>query len=237
MNILILSARPDVASFIASQFQHSASWIHVAPSLAKSKPILRKSEIDYVAVTDFVSDAMLEDIRGILLGMIDYTPPLVHVRSSRGSTPCYCGLDSCIPLSNKLSESNIFRDIQSHGGAPVEAVVHSDWRARRTSLEVNGYRLIPECNHVNYKNESIRLRQKEFDLAYLIFKYYKEVVTHDEIMKLLWPGDDTKTLRNIVPHMSIIRRKLNLTPENGLVIKSIYGEGYRLEEWDPLHHG
>lgn len=237
MNILILSSRPDVASFIASQFRHSASWIYVAPSLAKSTPMLRKAEIDYVAITDFVSDAMLEDIRGILLGRIDYVPTLVHVRSSPGNTPCYCGLDSCIPLSKELSESNIFRDKQAQGGAPTETAIHSDWRARRTALEVNGYRLTPECNHVNYKNKSIRLRQKEFDLAYLIFEYYKEVVTHDEIMRLLWPGDDTKTLRNIVPHMSILRRKLSLTPENGLVIKPIYGEGYRLEECDPPHHG
>ncbi|MGS0894022.1 winged helix-turn-helix domain-containing protein [Burkholderia stagnalis] len=234
MNILILSSRPDISSSIAEQFRYDAARVFTAPSLAKSKLILRKTKIDCVVVTDWVADAMLEDIRRILARAVEYTPTLVHAKSISGhcnGSYCYCGLDDCIPISDESSVRTAFSR-RDFGTADQGAIpFHADWRRKNLPLEVKGYCFTPECNRVNHNQTTIRLRQKEFDLAYLIFKFYQEVVTHDEILGFLWPKDHTKTLRNIVPHMSTIRRKLQLTPDRGLVIKSIYGEGYRLEDF------
>ncbi|WP_161788575.1 winged helix-turn-helix domain-containing protein [Burkholderia paludis] len=232
MNILILSSRPDISSAIAAQFQYDSARIFTVPSLSKSRPILRRTKIDCVIVTDWVADVMLEDFRHSLTEAIEYKPMLVHARSisNHGGGHCYCGLDDCIPTPGEVSARTAFSDIPPEVVARNIISTHSDWRKKRMPLKVNGYHFMPDCNRVDYNQTTIRLRQKEFDLAYLIFKFHTEVVTHDEILEFLWPNDKTKTLRNIVPHMSTIRRKLHLNADHGLVIRSIYGEGYRLED-------
>ncbi|WP_196488054.1 winged helix-turn-helix domain-containing protein [Burkholderia pseudomultivorans] len=238
-NILVLCSKPNIIEEIFNNLEHRAINFFTAPSLAKTKPILRKINIDIVVVTDWVADVMLEDIQSMLADSMDYNPILIHVRSpllDSNSGTCLCGLDDCISASKDLARQSVFLREVNEIADLTGIITRPDWRARRVALNVKGYHFIPSSNKVIHNGEIIQLRQKEFDLAYLIFTLHGEVVARDEIMDVIWPGDTTKTFRNIVPHVSSIRQRLSLTPENGLIIRSIYGEGYRLEECRPATH-
>jgi DNA-binding response OmpR family regulator len=80
-----------------------------------------------------------------------------------------------------------------------------------------------------HRGVHIPLSQKEFQLALLFFRNFARELSRAHILETVWkhsPGIPTRTLDT---HVSAIRVKLDLRPQNGYCIIPIYGYGYRLE--------
>jgi len=77
--------------------------------------------------------------------------------------------------------------------------------------------------------KAIELSGKEFELAFYIFSNEGELLDRKKILSAVWQQDADLNTRTVDTHMSIIRKKLSISPENGWRLKSIYGHGYRLE--------
>jgi len=75
----------------------------------------------------------------------------------------------------------------------------------------------------------VELSSKEFELAFFIFKNEGQLLERKEILSAVWQQEAELNTRTVDTHMSIIRKKLAISPENGWRLKSIYGHGYRLE--------
>jgi DNA-binding response OmpR family regulator len=71
---------------------------------------------------------------------------------------------------------------------------------------------------------------KELQLALMLFRNLDVAISRDHIMEAIWGVASSPDSRTLDIHISKIRRKLLLRPENGFVIQPIYGFGYRLEE-------
>ncbi|MBN9356563.1 response regulator transcription factor [Herbaspirillum huttiense] len=78
--------------------------------------------------------------------------------------------------------------------------------------------------------EAVQLTDKESELAYCLFQNIGSIVTRDYLLKVVWELNPAVTTRTIDTHISTLRRKLGLFPENGWRLTSVYGKGYRLEE-------
>lgn len=75
----------------------------------------------------------------------------------------------------------------------------------------------------------IATTQKEFDTALLLFRNLGRSVSRGHLLDIVWKQAPDTPSRTVDTNVSAIRNKLGLRPENGYVLKPIYGYGYRLD--------
>jgi DNA-binding response OmpR family regulator len=76
----------------------------------------------------------------------------------------------------------------------------------------------------------IEVTQKEFDLALLLFQNLGRPLSRAYIQEAIWSRDADLPSRTMDTHVSRVRNKLQLKPENGFRLTPVYSYGYRLEQ-------
>jgi DNA-binding response OmpR family regulator len=83
---------------------------------------------------------------------------------------------------------------------------------------------------VSNNGSPISLTNKEFDLAAFLFKYQGRIISRGHILESVWGSSQELNTRTVDTHISRIRNKLGLHPEESeWRLSSIYMHGYRLE--------
>lgn len=82
---------------------------------------------------------------------------------------------------------------------------------------------------VTYIDQAIDLRAKEFELARLFFANMNRPLSRSYIMARVWNSSPDVETRTLDMHISRIRAKLQLRPERGVSLRTIFGFGYRLD--------
>ncbi|MEO1044301.1 MAG: response regulator transcription factor [Pseudomonadota bacterium] len=82
---------------------------------------------------------------------------------------------------------------------------------------------------VSFDSETVKLTSKEFDLAELLFRNHDRTLSRAYIMETIWRTNADLATRTLDMHISRLRSKLSLRPENGFRIFTVFGYGYRLE--------
>lgn len=75
---------------------------------------------------------------------------------------------------------------------------------------------------------SIKLTNKEYELAAHLFRHAGCLVSRDHLMEAIWGTRADLNTRTVDTHISRVRSKLNINPSNGWQLSSIYQRGYRL---------
>ncbi|MCM1512432.1 MAG: response regulator transcription factor [Oxalobacter formigenes] len=83
-------------------------------------------------------------------------------------------------------------------------------------------------NLLTCRYKTVRLTAKEFELALLFFSHIGLPLSRAHIAEAVWKMDGNDMLRTIDTHVSRVRNKLNLRPENGFLLEQVYGFGYQL---------
>ena len=91
------------------------------------------------------------------------------------------------------------------------------------------YRFNSNNQQASLHGHNIELSSKEFELAYFLFCNEGKLLERKHIQSNVWKQDADLNTRTVDTHISIIRKKLSITPDNGWRLKSVYGHGYRLE--------
>jgi len=76
----------------------------------------------------------------------------------------------------------------------------------------------------------IDVTQKEFYLALLFFRNIGRPLSRAYIHESVWVRDNAVPSRTMDTHVSRVRNKLSLRPENGFRLVPVYSYGYRLEK-------
>lgn len=75
----------------------------------------------------------------------------------------------------------------------------------------------------------VDLTQREFDLAVIFLRNIGRVLPREELLASVWVRDTEVDTRTVDTHASRLRKKLGLGGESGLMLSSVYGQGYRLD--------
>lgn len=82
---------------------------------------------------------------------------------------------------------------------------------------------------VTVDEQTVALTAKEFELADLFFRNADRTLSRNYIMETIWRTTAALATRTLDMHISRVRSKLNLKPDNGFRIFTVFGYGYRLE--------
>lgn len=96
-------------------------------------------------------------------------------------------------------------------------------------LNIGPYEINLAKRTITVEGEAVTLTDKDFDLAVFMFKNIGRLLSRDFLLECVWGISIDINTRTVDTHVSRLRRKLNIKPENGFRIKTIYQHGYRLE--------
>ena len=83
---------------------------------------------------------------------------------------------------------------------------------------------------MTFRNSDVALTNKEFELVDLFFQNRDKPLSRGYLLSRVWGGSEDLETRTIDVHVSRLRAKLDLKPENGFVIRTVFGFGYRMDE-------
>jgi two-component system response regulator RegX3 len=96
-------------------------------------------------------------------------------------------------------------------------------------MEVGPVRLNIGKHQVSVNGNPVSLPLKEFELLEFLMRNSGRVLTRSQLIDRVWGGDyygDTKTLD---VHIKRLRAKIEADPANPVLIQTIRGLGYKLE--------
>lgn len=102
-------------------------------------------------------------------------------------------------------------------------------RVVRRTIELAGFTLDRESGRFTYRGTPIELTPREFSMAWLFFSSPGVYISRETIGTSIWSADSEIAGRTIEQHVYKLRKKLQLGPERGVIIRTAYSQGYRLE--------
>lgn len=115
---------------------------------------------------------------------------------------------------------------------PVEAPQH-EAKENNGIIKISNYEFNQFEQTVTCKGQVIELTEREFSLALLFFRNLGKPVSRDLIFAEVWQKSNNPSSRALDTHIYRLRHSLNLTVENGFVLRTVYGFGYRLDVAGP----
>lgn len=101
--------------------------------------------------------------------------------------------------------------------------------AESDTLEIGGFSLDRKRRVAMNGDETISLTRREFDLTWFLFDNLAKILSREYLLRHIWNMSAAVNTRTVDTHISRIRSKLNLRPENGWQLSSVYHYGDRLE--------
>ncbi|MSQ51908.1 MAG: response regulator transcription factor [Betaproteobacteria bacterium] len=95
--------------------------------------------------------------------------------------------------------------------------------------EYGEFRIDAARRSIAWRGEDIDLTQKDFDLAVFLFRNQGRLLSRNHLFEAVWGKSTEINSRTIDTHVSRLRTRLGLTPENGWRLGAVYQHGYRLE--------
>jgi DNA-binding response OmpR family regulator len=159
-------------------------------------------------------------------------------------------VESCPPiimLTSRVEEKDIIQGLEAGAddyivkpaSAAVIAARVAAMLRRSAPANVNEryddygiYRFDRVTEAVSFNGTDVTLTSKEFALAKAFFENQQRALSRAYILETIWKSVGDLPTRTLDVHVSRIRTKLQLKPENGYRLQTIFGFGYRLESAD-----
>jgi len=111
--------------------------------------------------------------------------------------------------------------------ARVKAILRrGEWKPQTTKpVQITDMLIDPARREVSVKDQPVELRQKEFDLLWVLVEHRGLVLSREKLLELVWGYDFYGQTRTVDVHVSHLRKKL---AESALQIETISGIGYKL---------
>lgn len=227
MNIASLEDEPTQAELIQQVLARAG---HDCTSFGTGKSLLaalqKSHDFDMVLVDWEIPDiAGIEVVRWVRVNL-GYDLPLMFVTGRTLEEDLVEGLQAGADdyLVKPIREGELL--------ARVEALARrSAVSAPKTqkSTQVGPYEIDEVSSTIRLRGNGVTLAPKEYELAVLFLRNPWRLFSRDVLSAAVWNREIPPTSRTLDTHLSNIRQKLQLRPENGVRLTSSYALGYRLE--------
>lgn len=227
MRIAVVDDDNDIADFVHNAMRESGHSCDRFGSGAKLLASLRRNTYDLLLL-----DWHLPDTSGFDL--------LKQIRSNDDNAT---GIIMLTNQSDKVAIAEALRagaddyilkpESASVIVARVEAVERRSRPAKSRSrfIKIDGYEFDRLNETITIGSDEVSVNSKEFSLALLLFENIHRPLSRGYLLETIWQADPDLPTRTLDMHVSRIRTKLRLRPENGFRIAAVASYGYRLERF------
>lgn len=224
MRIAILdddTAFTDFLAEILTSEGHSCQSFHSGRSFLSR---LHQDTFDLMIIDWSLPDADGLELLGLIKENLRSMPPVLLVTNRSEEKDIVAGL-------NAGADDYISKPIQPAVlVARVSALLRRAYPTKRNDAESFGrYQFVPVMDTVLIDGEPVPLTSKEFALALLLFRNMHRSLSRAYMLEAVWGRNPELPTRTLDAHISRIRTKLGLRPENGYKLTPVYSYGYRLE--------
>lgn len=222
MRIAVLDSDPDQARLVCQVLTTAG---HTCQCSASGKEFLERMQRESVDL--LVIDNKLSDLSGIEV-----------IRAARGSLPV-------LFIVGGAAEDEIVAALAAGAGDYLVKPLRRGELALRVrvllkraypeqqataAIRFGSYAFETDSGRLTVNGKPIDVTRKEFDLALLFFRNLGRPLSRAYIQESIWSRDTDVPSRTMDTHVSRVRNKLGLRPENGFRLVPVYSYGYRLEQ-------
>ncbi len=224
LRIALLEDDEDQASRMQSWINDAGHSCQVFSNIESFQHDFRKSIFDILAIDWGLSDGSGIDVLIWLRQTLGCDVPVIFVTARHAEEDIVTALEAGADdyLVKPAREKEIL--------ARLKALAR---RAQPESeiLEFPPYHFDTGNRQVMINDESVRLTEKEYELAIFMFRNRGRVLSRQHLLTTVWGTSAELNTRTVDTHASRLRKKLQLSESGRWKLTSIYQHGYRLDEY------
>ena len=222
MNIILLEDDPAQAQTLCGWLVDAGHQIEHAATGEAFLRCLDRSDFDLLILDWELPDMTGIDVLRIIRSTVNWHVPVLFVTQRDAES------DIVEALSSGADDYMVKQASQAELLARVNALSRRLGSAE-LEVEFGPYRFNLENKTASYQGDEVRLTAREFEVAHYLFQRMGRLVSRDQLLRDVWRVSGVNT-RTVDVHVSRVRKRLAITPENGFRIKTVYQHGYRLEQ-------
>lgn len=225
MRITVLDSDPAQAAAICDALAalgHSCARHRTAKAVLEE---LRREACDLLVMAWQVQDVPAPELVAAAHGSANERIPVLVVIGRTGEQ------DALSALKAEADDYIVAPIRRSELALRVQAllmIAHTDFEPEQ--LRFGQYIFEPHSTRAWRNGHEVTLTRKEFTVALLLFRNLGRPLSRAYLQESAWPQEEGIPSRTIDTHVSRVRTKLALIPENGYRLVPVYSFGYRLEE-------
>lgn len=187
---------------------------------------LRRESFDMLIIDWQVPDLSGADVLRWARGKLTANLPVLFMTSRSGEDDIVAGLAAG-------ADDYMIKPIRrGELVARVQALLRRAYPSQNPveQIQFGHYIFETRTGRLSMDGIAIEVTQKEFDLALLFFRNLGRPLSRAYILEVVWARDIEVPSRTMDTHVSRVRSKLQLRPENGFRLAPVYSYGYRLEQ-------
>jgi DNA-binding response OmpR family regulator len=225
MRIALLEEYPDHAAAMIRTLTTAGHVCHEFSNGMGLLHALRRQSFDLL-ILDWASDMPGGDLlRSVLEGSRQYVPVIfVSARSHEYDVTSILNAGADDYIVKPVSDAVLL--------ARVCALLRRVYKIDRTVTQMTFGDFVFDLasDGVMRRGIPLELKKREFELALLLFQNLGRPLSRVHISEIVWKQAADIPSRTMDTHISLVRTKLGLRPENGYRLAPVYGYGYRLEQ-------
>lgn len=224
MKIAVVDDDQDIASLLCLWLEEAGYACVSFQDGQEFRRQLGNDQFDAVLLDWMMPEVDGAQVLAWLRSKQDWDTPVIFVTSRTTE-------DDMVRILNEGADDYITKPVSRRELlARIAAVTRrSNKRTPLEIIEIGPYQIDPQSRSLRFEGEAIKLTDKEFELACYIFNHIGRLLSRNQILASVWGYEADVNTRTVDTHISRIRKKLQLIPENGWRLSSIYHQGYRLE--------
>ncbi len=226
MRIAVVDDDKEITSFLTAALAAKGLSVAAFSNGAALKTSITRDTFDAVVIDwNMPGETGIEIVRWATSTLAD-PPPFLIMTSRSYEADIIAGLEAGAsdyivkPVSVALLCARI-----------TAAVRERSRIVQHTVASFDGYTIDRAMQTIQLHGQAIKLTPKEFQVAALLFDNLDRPLSRSYLLAQVWSAAAGVETRTLDVHISRIREKLKLCPENLYVLQSVFGFGYRLSRY------